>query len=109
MSRQTAYRTRMEERHFTAQEMVCDVCGTVAEVIPLGRNEGWYSVQFAREGKTIAQDMCSFACFYGWVEAETNPIDMKPWEESIDQLGDRPDIEREFAAVMNQGEQAREE
>ena len=76
----------MEERHYTEQEMVCDVCGTVADVVPLGRPEGWYSVQFTREGKTIAQDMCSWPCFYGWVEAEENPIDMKPWKESIKML-----------------------
>lgn len=51
-------------------------------------------------------------------ETWKEPLDMEPWKRSIEMLLEtrvdktadyRPDIEREFAAVMNAGEQAREE
>ena len=118
MSRDTAYRKRMVEQHYTEQILICDGgdCGTITGVVPFGRPEGWVSVQRMIDGRPIAKDFCSWPCFHGWVmaEGEEDGTVLQEWtraveELRIDQLGDRPDIEREFAAVMNQGEQSREE
>lgn len=68
--RRTDYVTRMEERRYTVQEMVCDNCGTVAQLErALDRPEGWATIYRAIEGAHLSWDFCEWTCLYGFVTA----------------------------------------
>lgn len=67
MSRPTRYETYTQEMRRTVQQLLCDVCGTLVDVAPLKRPEGWVCLVMATDSGTETYDMCSFACLYGFV------------------------------------------
>ena len=69
MTRRTRYETTFVERRVTVQQLACDNCGTVTDIEPLTRPEGWCSMQRTIDGQQLAWDFDSFECLLGFVVA----------------------------------------
>lgn len=118
MTRDTRYEPYMEPRTRTVQTVLCDgLCGTLVDIPPLGRPDGWISVFRQVEGRAKTWDFCGWDCFIGWATEQDESVGgyIDDWKQSIKVLETRKDktasdyLEDEFAAVLATGEQEREE
>ena len=66
--RQTRYEVEMVEHHKTIQQLVCDECGALEDVIALGRPEGWITLYQTLEQGKESKDFCSWPCLYSEIE-----------------------------------------
>ena len=66
--RQTRYEVEMVEHHKTIQQLVCDECGALEDIVALIRPEGWITLyQTLKQGKE-SKDFCSWHCLYSEIE-----------------------------------------
>ena len=81
MSRSTRYVTVMVEQHKTQQTLVCDGCGLVEDVPPLGMPEGWYTVTFEQHSSHFD----GWDCLLRWIHDGSSPI-VPPNDALLEQL-----------------------
>ena len=65
--------------------MACDGCGSLTDVEPLNRPEGWITVFRKVDGANVTRDFCEWGCFVGWTVAHDETTDgyLQAWQESI--------------------------
>ena len=83
--KRTRYEPYTVEMTRTVESLACDSCGTLTDMIPLHRPEGWITVFRQVDGKNVTRDFDSWNCFVGWVTAhdETDGGYLEAWTESI--------------------------
>ena len=83
--KRTRYEPYTVEMTRTVEEISCDSCGTLTDMIPLHRPEGWITVFRQVDGKNVTRDFCGWDCFVGWVTAhdESDGGYIVAWQESI--------------------------
>ena len=83
--KRTRYEPYTVEMTRTVEEISCDSCGTLTDMEPLHRPEGWITVFRQVDGKNVTRDFDSWNCFVGWVTAhdETDGGYLEAWTESI--------------------------
>ena len=66
--RQTRYEVEMVEHHKPIQQLVCDECGALEDVVALSRPEGWITLYQTLEHGSESKDFCSWPCLYSEIE-----------------------------------------